>query len=149
MAPKPLGEVPYPQARIISQADVNPVDPAWTRPRRLTSAGFEESLHRSADRLVRFAGADACQLARLARRPSADPVRDTRRREPLPAEPGRIEFDFDLFETGGADGVPMGRASAVEDCRRTREDGLAQLGRVRIATHYEEREHRPIVRVLG
>jgi hypothetical protein len=64
------------------------------------------------------------------------------------SQPVGIEFDFNLFESHGQRGIAVSGTCAVKNGGRPINQAPAEVGLIQIPPEHENRQHRPIVRVL-
>ena len=79
---------------------------------------------------------------------TADPMRNGCAWNRNASEPLWIELDFNLFESDRQGRIAMGRTRAVKDGRRTVNHAPSELGLIQIASEHENRQHRPVMRML-
>lgn len=79
---------------------------------------------------------------------TADPMKNGCAWNRSASEPLWIELDFNLFESDRQGRVAMSRTRAVKDGRRTVNHAPSELGLIQIASEHENRQHRPVMRML-
>ena len=138
------------ERRIIAEPALNRRHPVRSRAVRLAASALHESSHSIAQPLfIGFHRTESRQLSGRCAGASTEPARHGRRRYQRASKPGCVKLDLDLLEANHAHGVAVRGSGLIENGRGAGDDGLTQFRLIDVVAKNENRQHGPIMRMLG